>query len=276
MVFYVQWSPNGQYIATTSRDNTARIWDATTKKELHRLPHPDADTYVGSFAWSPDSQYIVTGGRGGKAHIWDVSTGRLVTESVLRPNPNFLFSFGWSPDGTRIAGFSYPDYVTIIWDVKTSQIITTVGDGSCFMYPAWSPQGDRFVTGCWYTAADDDNPPVTIWTADGQEVMKLESHNGESVRSEWSPDGKRIAITYEDGTVKIWDASTGKDLLTFSGHQATANQATWSPDGRRMASGDDSGIVKVWDATTADEVMSFQMPGGAFTLDWSPDVFLIF
>ena len=34
----------------------------------------------------------------------------------------------------------------------------------------------------------------------------------------WSPDGKSLASSSDDKTVRIWDASTGQCVSTLSGH----------------------------------------------------------
>jgi WD40 repeat protein len=101
--------------------------------------------------------------------------------------------------------------------------------------------------------------------------MTLESHDGETLRAVWSPDGMRLAVTHEKGPVKTWDAVTGKELLTFGGHTSIVWDAAWSPDGKRIASSDQSGNVKVWYATTGQEAMSFKGPGSVRSLDWSDD-----
>ncbi len=233
------------------------------------MQHPDVICYL---ALSPDEKRMVTTGFDDKTSIWDITTGQLVTAPVLRSEPNFLYAAGWSPDGSRIVGASYPDFVAPIWDVDTSQIITTVGTGRCFMhYPVWAPQGDRFMTGCVYTPEIMDNTPATIYGYDGKVLMELESRDGETVRGEWSPDGKRLAVAYENGKAKVWDAATGKELTEFAGHTTWLWDVTWSPDGKRIASADANGIVKVWDAATGEEVMKFQAPGTVLNVDWSPD-----
>ena len=67
----VAFSPDGKRIVTGSRDDTARIWDAETGKELQKL-EGYAST-VNSVAFSPDGKKIVTGSTDGTARIWDIA-----------------------------------------------------------------------------------------------------------------------------------------------------------------------------------------------------------
>jgi WD40 repeat protein len=49
----------------------------------------------------------------------------------------------------------------------------------------------------------------------------------------WSPDGRTLAVGEANGTVQVWQASTGQRLFTYHGHhQDIIGTVVWSPDGR--------------------------------------------
>ena len=50
----------------------------------------------------------------------------------------------------------------------------------------------------------------------------------------FSPDGRRIVSGSVEGTLKIWDMSTGKETLALRGHTSGVRAAAFSPDGRRQ------------------------------------------
>ena len=54
----VAFSPDGKYVVSGSYDNTARVWEAATGKEVARMTHDDS---VNSVAFSPDGKYVVSG-----------------------------------------------------------------------------------------------------------------------------------------------------------------------------------------------------------------------
>ncbi|HEX2907081.1 MAG TPA: hypothetical protein VHO69_09495, partial [Phototrophicaceae bacterium] len=56
----VDWSPDGRFIATGSRDETVRIWDAVTGEELYQAKQ-DLSVQVNSVAWSPDGSQLAYG-----------------------------------------------------------------------------------------------------------------------------------------------------------------------------------------------------------------------
>jgi hypothetical protein len=68
----VAFSPDGQRIATSSLDETAKVWEAASGKELLAFTGHSSTIY--SVAFSPDSQRIVTGSADNTAKLWQAAT----------------------------------------------------------------------------------------------------------------------------------------------------------------------------------------------------------
>uniref|UniRef100_UPI0021BEF80D pentapeptide repeat-containing protein n=1 Tax=Frankia gtarii TaxID=2950102 RepID=UPI0021BEF80D len=92
------WSPDNTRILTTSNDDTARIWDATTGH--HQLTLTGHTNTVTSGTWSPDNTRILTTSWDDTARIWDATTGH--HQLTLTGHTNTVTSGTWSPDNTRI------------------------------------------------------------------------------------------------------------------------------------------------------------------------------
>ncbi len=95
----------------------------------------------------------------------------------------------------------------------------------------------------------------------------------------WSPDGKHIASASADGTVQVWDATSGHILLTYkghtnavTGHTNAVSSVAWSPDGKRLASASSDQTVQVWDATSGHTLLTYKGHTAVVnSVAWSPD-----
>jgi WD40 repeat protein len=105
------FSPDGARIVTASLDETARIWDAATGREITVLRGHQSS--VLSAAFSPDGGRIVTAGEDTTARIWDAASGKEII--VLRGHESPVESAAFSPDGARILTAS-SDKTARIWD----------------------------------------------------------------------------------------------------------------------------------------------------------------
>ena len=67
-----QFSPDGRWVVTASKDYTARVWDATTGQASGEpMKH---EGVVKSAQFSPDGRWIVTASEDNTARLWDVGT----------------------------------------------------------------------------------------------------------------------------------------------------------------------------------------------------------
>jgi hypothetical protein len=123
----------------------------------------------------------------------------------------------------------------------------SAGDGEDIRGFEWGYLVDRYIE----TAANAANP------ARLPEVPSriLRGHDGEVHDVDVSQDGRLLVTGGHDGTVRLWDTTSGRVMRTFQGHRGAVTGVSLSADTRRIASGGYDGTVRVWDASSGEEVV---------------------
>ncbi len=100
----------------------------------------------------------------------------------------------------------------------------------------------------------------------------LTGHKGPVWSMAMDQSGGRLVTGGDDGTVRLWDTSTGRGRILGRHEGATVLTVALSPDGTRVASGDSTGVVRVWSADgSADPVDLKGHEGYAYDVGFSPD-----
>src|SRR6266849_5207892 len=243
-VWSVAWSPDGQFIASTSKDNTVQVWQAANGK---RVSVYDTSS-VHAAAWSPNGERIAVGSFS-CVEILNVATGEVVFKHD-KPYAE-VTAVTWSPDGRYIAwgssgydlGLQFRSGTVEVWEVATNRrayIYYAPGKDTPVAI-AWSPDGKYLAFG--------GAGGVRIWETAAWSPVYTETWSGQRVEAvAWSPDSKHFATAGSlDPTVYVIDVTNPWHPYTFSGHIIGVESLTWSPDGKRIASGGIDHTVQVWE-----------------------------
>jgi len=66
---------------------------------------------------------------------------------------------------------------------------------------------------------------------------------------DFSRDGRRLSVTYGNGSVRVWELGTGKELLTIPGKTV---RPKFSPDGQYLLTRGDGQVATVWELATGE------------------------
>src|SRR5262249_40010939 len=85
-----------------------------------------------------------------------------------------------------------------------------------------------------------------------------------------SPDGKILAVSMLNHTIKLWDLVSDHDIGELKLHSKYVEAVAFSPDGRTLATGGEDETVKLWDTRSWQEVLTLKTDSWVKSLAFSP------
>jgi WD40 repeat protein len=148
----------------------------------------------------------------------------------------------FSPDGgTLFAASSF--HTVTVWDVPTRTVNQTLGGSTVHddVPLALSPNGRYVAAGSWGNR-------FNVWDLEAErEVELLAGHRGLLLSLAFSPDGKTLASSAQDGKVQFWDPHSGKlkKTLTIGPAGGEIRQLAFGPNGQYLVTANGNGTVYV-------------------------------
>ena len=244
-VLFAQFSPDSKKIVTTSFDNTAKIWDASSGRLLADLQGHTKK--VNSAQFSPDGNKIITISDDATAIIWDVAADTL--KATLKAGSKIFYSARFSPDATKVVTVSQAG-LAIIWDADNGNSIDTLeGPSPGDWLTQFSPDGIKLVTSL-------SNNTAKIWDIEADTVVAtLKGHKARINSVQFSPvsadnsiGGKYIITTSSDNTAILWNGK-GDHLFTFRIPGKNIADIRFSSDGNKVFATAVDGTAIIWNVT---------------------------
>ncbi len=243
----VKWailSEDEQWIATASRDKTAKIWRVEDGELVMTLGGHADD--VNGIALNAERTLAATASSDGTVKIWNIGATREV----------FTFEYNAGPGGFRRIRFN-PAGDRLLTVVNTDEGLIEVE----------GPEGAT-------TAPSNRSIPIIqLWdVANGQEIFTLQDPHEEFVCCAiFSPDGTQIVTASDDATVKFWDTNSGELIRTLEGHKGWVNNIQFSEDGRLFVTASSDNSARIWDLETGEVLLEVHHDHWIYRLALSPD-----
>lgn len=227
LAWSVSVSPDGQLLATSGANDTAKIW------RLSDLARPEA-------AIAPPIE------------LRPPPRPQAACQSVQTDNDD-VFWVAFSPAGDAIATAS-ADCTARLWSLDGQlKAVLPHQDGlvnSIAFGPLTRPGQLPLL------ASVDSQGYLYLWSATDGRLLgaAIAAHPGRAIYAvKFSPDGRRLATASDDGTVKLWQIEPHDGLLRLAerpiavleGHRNGATGIDFSQDGL-MATAARDGVVRIW------------------------------
>ena len=246
-----------------------------TACEFDRTVFTQAFGRIVSVVFNPTGDIFATGDGNGEIHLWRLCDYQRV--AIYRGHTNLVRGLFFTPDG-KILASSSDDLRICLWEIATGRQLLSLGsDTESYRAVNFSPDGQRIVISGddlgvrIYNLADllanGANSPIK---ADC--LQELVGHTSIIFSTVYSPNGRQLASTSADGTVRIWDLATG-ECIHILAHAHWTIRAFFSPDGSQLFVSGMSSTIYVWDTIKGELLRTLEgHTDWIWSIDLSPDL----
>lgn len=291
----ITFSPCGEFLVSSSRDKSLRVWDITNGVE--KKVYISSGTDWGLQFYSPDGQLLTATFFHEQAtatiDIWSVEPrAKLQTIQLLIGSvgakwffrcPQLVIAYALSSKRTDGKPQTFPalhephfpwpypkvawvdnqtlastrDYPGIaLWDVAQKQPRETLLKNEYIHTYTVLPCGKILGTNL--------RNKTKVWDTDKPDEPIAEFTAPEEpsdwVRHEaFAPTRDRVAAGSREGTVYVWNFQNPKSPTLLSGHTDYVEALAFSPDGKRLVSGARDGITRLWDVASGEQITTLPL-----------------
>lgn len=230
----VMFSPDGKHVLSgsgrggdlgnSSTDNSARMWDVSTSKEIQRFEGHEG--YVHTVQFSPDGKQVLTASRDSTSRLWDPDTGRVFREfsDICFTPPAATFS----PDGLGILVLRVGGQGVTLWYAASGKALLTLERGKgTYESAVFDPAGTVILT------ASSDGAVRTWDVHSGRGLRVFSGHTGSVHQAMFTAGGRTVVTASSDGTVRFWDAETANEVGKIE-YPGSVWQILVNEDGKRV------------------------------------------
>ena len=290
LVENITFSPCGEFLVSSSRDKSLRVWDLAAG--IQKKAYTDAETDWGLPFYSPEGKLLTAIFRYEKTtvaiDICRVESGeKLQTIELLRGSVGAMWFFrcpqlavAYALSSKRTDGktqtfptlcephfpWPYPkvawlddqtlvstrDYPGLeLWDVtQKCPRETLLKDENIYTYT---------VLPCGKILGTRLHNETKVWNASNPDEPVAEftapKEPSEWVRHEvFAPTGDRIAAGSREGTVYVWNFQNPEEPTLLTGHTDYVTSLAFSLDGKRLASGARDDTTRLWDVASGEQI----------------------
>ncbi len=305
IIHAVAFSSDSKRIAGANYKGEIKIWDVNTGDELFSF-HKGHTYGLSELVFTQNSSNLVVG-QGNTIQLWDTQN---FTQLPKHINTDGYYAFALPPDGNTLISakdFKYTKQwrdarikesatgTLNVWDIHSGEKLSEFPVESHTAekpYPAGkngTETSSRGMNGTGIFSQDgnilavahnsdnatkDNRFTILLWEVwedpRRQKHIILKGHTKRINALASTHNGHRIASGSDDGTIRMWDASTGTQMLSLTAKNT--NTLVFSMDGKILASANSSPQIQLWDIATGKQLTSLNgQSDNITTLTFSSD-----
>jgi serine/threonine protein kinase len=200
-VYTVQFSPDGQILASGSADHRIRLWNADTGKIIATLD--GHDRAVTAVRFMPNGQILVSASADQTIRFWDVGERKLL--KTVHPHTDKIHDLAISQDGKIIISGS-SDRAIGIRQLGNTNYKTHLDALDVVLAVAISPNRKTIAAGLI-------DGQIQIWDLiNGSSICVFQAHQAAVKSLTFTPNSNNLISAGWDRTIKVWQTSPATNL----------------------------------------------------------------
>lgn len=237
-------SNDGRFIATGSRDKSAKIWDANTGAEIRSfLGHEHT---VNGVKFSNDGVFLATSSADNTAKIWNLKTGKEVFSTPVYEK--YMTDIAFSTDSKFLIVAGYSDSVGI-YEISTKNLVKKIAVNA--------DQGSGYGTnlafsydGKWLAVGEDNRTAIIYSTNNWEQKYLFKPQSG------WcggcgtlvcfSTNSQLVYKMAHNDSVRVYELASGKEIKTIGFENDNIQGISCSADGQKLLIAADNKL-NIWE-----------------------------
>nr|XP_027197085.1 protein SDA1 homolog isoform X1 [Dermatophagoides pteronyssinus] len=204
---------------------------------------------------SHDNRLAITGGQDDKAIIWDITENGLIRFDTGGHHKDSVVFAKFNLNSTMVATGDMSG-VIIVWNVEDGKKISEYEVGNDLNWLLWHNIIDNVLLAgsheTWMWRLSTNKP----------QCRTLQSFGCANLVAELFRDGRRLAMGYEDGSIRVWNLEQNQIAFTIQGHLAHQTPVTalsLNLDDSLIATGSANGVIKMINVKSQKVIHSFNL-----------------
>lgn len=274
-VYFVVFSNDGRYIATSDRSGRVSWWDVETGKKVRELEEIEGYNWSNWSEFVPDDELFISGHDNTEVRFWDSKTGKrsaVLDGYKVWKDGGGICHLDVSRDGRRLA--TAVGKAIGIWDIESRKLIRLLCDeAGPVLSAAFSPDS-RFIAFAGHSGT------VTLWDTTNGNSFFAGPHEMSVNSLAFSPDGKLLAAGSDDGTTSLLKLPELKEAQSLKEDDWQILSVAFSPDGKSLAASSWNELIRIWGVADRRRKQVLETPKGlhhnfSYDITFSPDGKLI-